>query len=129
MLLPSPLLQPPPSHDSPRPGPGWSMRCRVRKRALSLKVRDQHNQLILWAKLPCQAEDIAALPSLLDTLARCSGHRLAIVVAADGRWVHSYRLVVIEEICDGLRDSLWVTVALDVPSWGADNLGLLKEIS
>lgn len=104
------------------------MRCRVGKRALSLKVRDQNNRLILRAKIRCLAEDIAALPSLLDTIARCSGHRLAIVVAADGRWVHSYRAVVIEEICDGLRDSLWVTVDLDVPSWGGDNLRSLEEI-
>ena len=128
MLLPSPLLQPSPSLDLPRPGPGWSMRCRVRKRALSLKVRDQNNQLILWAKLRCRAEDIAALPGLLDTIARCSGHRLAIVLAADGRSVHSYKAVFIEEICDGLRDSPWATVSLDVPGWHTDDLCLLENI-
>ncbi|MEK7750473.1 MAG: hypothetical protein AAB654_01060 [Acidobacteriota bacterium] len=102
---------------TPMSGAGWSMRCRVRNKSLSLRLTNCSNRVILRAKLPTFSHDPDALGLLFEMLARYSGRRLGAVVAAAGHSVSTFESVFIDQ-APQMGSTRWVNLQFDVPAYG-----------
>lgn len=102
---------------TPMSGVGWSMRCRVRKKSLSVRLTNCDNRLILRAKLPTFSHDPDALAQLFETLARYSGRRLTAVIAVADRSVPTFESVFIDQ-SPQIGSTRWVDLQFDVPAFG-----------